>query len=147
MKLIVLGLILAGFACLAFAAWGIYTPMGRSKFEEMDGIYPYLSDFVGWLLIGAAVVMHVLQMRDNRRDQQARIGRCNGLGRLISPFNSEGTPTLWGIIRCEPATSSESHHPTFSKTNLGGASHVPRVSGAAGTSNRERFDSLFCRRA
>lgn len=60
MKLIVPGLILAGLACLAFAAWGIYTPAGRTRFDEMDGIYPYLGGFLGWVLVAAAVILHVL---------------------------------------------------------------------------------------
>lgn len=59
MKLIVPGLALTGLACLAFAAWGLYTPMGRTRFDEMDGIYPYLGGFLGWGLIAVAVVVHV----------------------------------------------------------------------------------------
>jgi len=59
MKLAVVGITLTGIACLAFAAWGLYTPAGRTRFDEMDGIYPYLSGFVGWGLIAAAICMLV----------------------------------------------------------------------------------------
>jgi len=57
MKLILIGLTLSGLSCLAFAAWGIYTPMGKSKFDEMDGIIPYLSGFLGWVLIAVALAL------------------------------------------------------------------------------------------
>lgn len=60
MKLLIVGLTLAGLTCLAFAAWGLYTSAGRTRFDEMDGIYPYLSGLLGWLLIAVAVVACVL---------------------------------------------------------------------------------------
>jgi len=59
MKLAVFGFTLAGLACLAFAAWGLYTPAGQTRFDEMDGIYPYLSGFVGWILSAVAICMLV----------------------------------------------------------------------------------------
>lgn len=57
MKLILLGLTLSGLLCLGFSAWGLYTPAGRIRFDEMAGIIPYMSGLVGWVFIGAGVVL------------------------------------------------------------------------------------------
>lgn len=57
MKLIFLGLTASGLLCLGFAAWGLYTSMGRTHFDEMAGIIPYVSGLVGWVLIGSAGVL------------------------------------------------------------------------------------------
>ena len=57
MKLILLGLTASGVLCLAFAAWGLYTPAGRIRFDEMAGIIPFASGLVGLVLIGAVGVL------------------------------------------------------------------------------------------
>jgi hypothetical protein len=47
MKLLIIILIFAGLVGVAFGAWGIYTPQGRTKFDEMDGLYPFFSGIAG----------------------------------------------------------------------------------------------------
>lgn len=36
---------------MIFAVWGMFTAAGRSRFDEMDGIYPLVAGVLGGLLL------------------------------------------------------------------------------------------------
>lgn len=63
MKIIAIILVLTGLIGLVFAAWGIYTPAGRTKYDEMDGLYPIFAGLAGGLLIVIALVLAIIILR------------------------------------------------------------------------------------
>lgn len=53
------------FLCVAlllagFAYWGIFTSAGRTRFDEMDGIYPWLAGAASLLLFLSALIIWVI---------------------------------------------------------------------------------------
>lgn len=53
--LAVIGIILA-----AFGWWGVYTPAGMHRFDEMDGIIPAAAGFLGLVLLAVAAALALL---------------------------------------------------------------------------------------
>ena len=43
-----------------FAVWGLYTKAGRTRFDEMDGLYPLGAGVLSGLLFVAALVMWIV---------------------------------------------------------------------------------------
>ena len=60
MKTVAIVLSLLGIVGLAFGAWGLYTPEGRSRYDEMDGLYPLFSGVAGGILISIAIVLAII---------------------------------------------------------------------------------------
>ncbi|MEP3600975.1 MAG: hypothetical protein ABJN26_13725 [Stappiaceae bacterium] len=60
MKIAIKLLILLAIPCLALAGWGIYTPTGRTHYDEMAGIIPFMSGVAGLFLVGAAAILLLL---------------------------------------------------------------------------------------
>jgi len=54
---VISGLALTGTIGVIFCLWGIKTPAGRRRFDEMDGIYPYLGGLGGGVLLAIAGVL------------------------------------------------------------------------------------------
>ena len=44
----------------AFAAWGLWTKAGRSRFDEMDGLYPLGAGVLSVILSVAAAITWVV---------------------------------------------------------------------------------------
>ena len=50
---------MAGALLLAFGWWGVETPAGRHRFDEMAGIIPEAARALGALLLLVAVVLYL----------------------------------------------------------------------------------------
>jgi len=46
-----------GLVALGFGAWGRYTEAGRARFDEMAGMLPLASFYLGLVLLAAAAVL------------------------------------------------------------------------------------------
>ena len=53
---------LIGCCCLAFAWWGMNTSAGRSRFDEMDGLYPFFTGIAGGVLLILALVIAAIAL-------------------------------------------------------------------------------------
>ena len=60
MTIFAVALTLIGGAALAFGVWGTYTKAGRTRYDEMDGMYPGASLCLGILLLLVAAVLWIL---------------------------------------------------------------------------------------
>lgn len=60
MIIVVRLLLLCGFLCLTFAAWGLYVPAGHAYFDEMAGIIPLLSGVFGLFMVGIALMLALI---------------------------------------------------------------------------------------
>ncbi|MES2710448.1 MAG: hypothetical protein V4653_02605 [Pseudomonadota bacterium] len=50
-----------------FAWWGHYTVMGRARYDEMDGIYPFAGGLLSGILALAALGCFLVAARRRRR--------------------------------------------------------------------------------
>lgn len=53
-------LAIAGLVLAAFGWWGVYTPAGMHRYDEMDGIIPAAAGFLGIVLLAAAACVALL---------------------------------------------------------------------------------------
>lgn len=51
MKIAVVLAIVLGLAMMAFGWWGQHSLSGRRKYDEMDGIYPWIALAVGGMIV------------------------------------------------------------------------------------------------
>ena len=49
-----------GFLSLAFGFWGLNTPAGQARFDEMDGMYPFFAGVAGGVLFAIGVVLVII---------------------------------------------------------------------------------------
>lgn len=66
MSHIVLFLVLAGSALLAFGSWSLFTEGGRRQYDEMAGMIPFGALVVGGLLLLSAALVATLRRRRRR---------------------------------------------------------------------------------
>ena len=59
-------LVLTGAALLVFGWWGVETPAGRQRYDEMDGIIPFAVGVLGAILLAAGAVTALVAMRKRR---------------------------------------------------------------------------------
>ncbi|HEX8243329.1 MAG TPA: hypothetical protein VF541_07530 [Longimicrobium sp.] len=67
MRVITLLLALSGAALLAFGYWGIYTPAGQRRFDEMAGIIPFWAALLGGFLLCVAALLALVGWLRRRR--------------------------------------------------------------------------------
>lgn len=60
MKTTAHGLVAAALVLLAFGWWGLYSPSGRARFDEMAGIIPFGAGVAGIGCVLLAVVLYLL---------------------------------------------------------------------------------------
>jgi hypothetical protein len=65
MKIAVVLAMVVGLAMMAFGWWGQRSEAGRRKYDEMDGIYPWIAMAVGGMIvvIGIAWLIVLLMWR------------------------------------------------------------------------------------
>lgn len=62
MRIITIMLIGVGFCLCIFGVWGYYTPGGRARFDEMDGLYPVFAEIGGVILLAAGGILMAVAM-------------------------------------------------------------------------------------
>ncbi|MCW8088021.1 hypothetical protein [Sabulicella glaciei] len=67
MRVVVALLLLLAAALGAFAWWGQYTVAGRTRYDEMDGLYPLGAGLLAGFLILAAAGVAWLAARQRKR--------------------------------------------------------------------------------
>jgi hypothetical protein len=61
-------LLLSSVALCAFAWWGTSTVVGRTRYDEMDGLYPLGAGLLGVLLACIGIVLGCLTLCRRRRE-------------------------------------------------------------------------------
>jgi hypothetical protein len=59
--------LLMGFLVIAFALWGTFTIGGQSRFDEMDGLYPYFAGLAGACLFVVGISLAAFASWTKRR--------------------------------------------------------------------------------
>jgi hypothetical protein len=60
MKLAASILAVIGVLLGVFGWWGLFTRAGQRRFDEMDGLYPFIAGIVGIVVIVAAIVLFII---------------------------------------------------------------------------------------
>ena len=66
MRLIAILFMGLGFCLCAFGVWGFYTPDGRARFDEMDGLYPMFAGAIGIVALVIGSILWGVTMWRNR---------------------------------------------------------------------------------
>ena len=74
MKILIAVLVVLGLLGLAFGVWGLFTDVGRARFDEMDGLIPFFAGVAGAILIIAAAVIPAFQFLLRARRAKAHEG-------------------------------------------------------------------------
>jgi len=63
LRILTASLACIGVLLLAFGYWGMETPAGQHRFDEMDGIIPFAAGVVGAVFFACAAILGLFGLR------------------------------------------------------------------------------------